>query len=89
MAQGNDWNSFMQQKTTRVLLNALVACMTAFYAIDAVRELMNPNETALIMIEQVGRPAYLALTIARLVVCVWVSITFARLVIKTLQEEDK
>jgi hypothetical protein len=89
MAQGNDWNSFMQQKTTRVLLNALVACMTAFYAIDAVRELITPTETALIMIEQIGRPAYLTLTIARLLVCIWVSVTFARLVIKTLKEEDK
>ena len=89
MAQGNDWNSFMQQKTTRVLLNALVACITAFYAIDAARELMTPSETGLIMIEQIGQPAYLALTVARLAVCVWVSVTFARLVIKTLQEEDK
>ena len=86
MAQG-DWNSFMQDKPTRVLLNALVAVICAFYAVDAVRELISPNDTSLMLIEQMGRPGYLALTVARLVVCVWVTISFVRQIVKIIKED--
>ena len=44
---------------------------------------MNPGETSLMLIEQIGTYGYYALTGARLVVCLWVAVVFARMTVKT------
>jgi hypothetical protein len=83
---GNDWNSFMQSRLARIVLNGVCAVMTASYAIDAVRELLSGGSP--MMIEQIGTTGYYALTIARLLVCAWVSVVFTRATLKVMREQD-
>lgn len=84
---GNDWNSFMQNRLVRFVLHGMCAVICAFYAVDAVREMMSPERSAILM-EQIGSTAYYALTIARVLVCIWVAVVFGRTAWKALNEKD-
>lgn len=86
--QGNNWNDFMQSKPVRIMLNAFCAVICGYYAVGAVFDLVRPSETSLMLIEQVGTLGYYALTVARLVVCLWVAVVFARMTVKTIREEE-
>lgn len=83
---GNDWNSFMQSRQARLILNGFCTLICAWYAVDAVREMISGGSPMLI--EQVGSTAYYALTVGRALVCVWVSIVFGRMTYKVLTEKD-
>lgn len=85
---GNDWSEFMQSKQARLVLHSFCAIICAFYAIDAVREMLSPERSAM-MIEQVGATMYYVLTVCRTLVCVWVSVMFGRMTLKTLKEKDE
>lgn len=86
MANGNDWNSFMQSRTARIFLNGFCAVICGSYAIDAIRELMAGGNA--LLIEQVGSAMYYALTIGRMLVCLWVAFVFGRMTYKTLMEDS-
>ncbi len=86
---GNDngWNSFMQSKQARIILNGFCAVMCAVYAVDAARELLGGGNA--LLIEQVGQTAYVALTAIRGLVCAWVAFVFGRMTYKTFMESDE
>ena len=84
---GNDWNSFMQSRPARLVLNALCTVICAYYVVDGVREMMSPERSA-VLIEQLGPTAYYALTVVRILVCIWVSVVFGRMTWKTFNEQD-
>lgn len=86
--QGNNWNDFMQSKPVRMALNALCSVICGYYAIGAVFDLVRPSETSLMLIEQMGTYGYYALTVVRMVVCLWVAVVFARMTVKTFHEEE-
>ena len=79
-------NNFMQDREAQIVLYGITAAITAWYAVDAVRELVSGGSAMLI--EQVGQTAYLVLTVARLLVCVWASVSFGRMAWKTFQKKD-
>ena len=85
---GNDWNDFMQSKQARLVLNSFCTIICAFYAVDAVREMLSPERSAM-MIEQIGATMYYVITVARALVCIWVSVMFGRMALKTLKEKDE
>ena len=85
---GDDWNEFMQSKPVRIAFDCLCAAICGFYAVGAVIDLVRPNETAQMLIESVGTMGFYALTVARGVVCVWVSITFVRQTLKLLRNDE-
>lgn len=84
----NDWNDFVQSKPVRLIMNAICAIACGFYGISAVVDLVRPNEQAFLLMETTGTTAFYALTVARMVVCLWVAVVFVRAIIKVLQEED-
>ena len=84
---GDDWNEIMQSKPARLVLNGICVVITASYAIGGVMELASePSDTTLLLIERLGTTGYYALTIARIVVCLWVSVAFARMIVRTIKE---
>ncbi|MDO4537079.1 MAG: hypothetical protein Q4B54_02875 [Coriobacteriales bacterium] len=83
----NGWNDFMQSKQARMVLNSLVCVICAFYAVSGVKELLTPESSAQFM-QVIGPTGYYVVTIARILVCVWVSIAFARMAYKASQESD-
>lgn len=88
MATGNNgWNSFMQSRQARLILNGFCAIICAVYAADAAREILSGGNAMLI--EQVGQVAYVALTAIRGLVCAWVSVVFGRMTYKTFMEKDE
>ncbi len=84
---GDDWNSFMQSRPARIVLNALCAVLTAGYAVGGVMDIVNPGSSSTALIEQLGLTGYYALTAARTAVCAWVAIVFARATLKAIREE--
>ena len=86
-ANDNGWNSFMQSKQTRMILNGFVSVMCVVYAVDAARELLSGGNAMLI--EQVGQTVYVAMTAIRGLVCAWVAFVFARMAFKTFMEKDE
>lgn len=89
MAQGgNNWNSFMQERPTRILLNALCSVICGFYGVGAVVDLVRPGDSAQMLMEQMGTTGYTVMTVARLLVMLWACIAFARSAVKVLQEKD-
>lgn len=89
MAQGNNWNSFMQEKPTRILLNALCSVICGYYGVGAIVDLVRPNENAQMLAEQIGQTGYLVLTVLRLLAMLWATVAFARAAVKILQEKDE
>ncbi|MDO5118473.1 MAG: hypothetical protein Q4G41_08080 [Coriobacteriales bacterium] len=85
--RGNDWNSFMQSRYAQLVLNGFCTIITAFYAVDAVREMLSPERSAVLM-QQVGPTMYYVLTVARTLVCVWVSFIFGRMTYKVYLKKD-
>ena len=87
MAQSdNGWNDFMQSKQTRIVMNALCAVICGAYAVGGVMDLVRPEETSTALIEQIGTMGFTVLTVARIAVCLWVSVVFCRMAIKTIRE---
>lgn len=85
---GDDWNRFMQSKPVRLAMNGLCAGICAYYAIGAVFDLVRPGEQALMLIEAMGTTGFYALTIVRMLVCLWVTVVFARMTIKVFQDKS-
>ncbi|MBQ9005270.1 MAG: hypothetical protein IJ092_02730 [Atopobiaceae bacterium] len=85
-ANNNGWNSFMQSKQARIILNGFCAAICAVYTFDAVRELLSGGNAMLI--EQIGQGPYTALTVVRGLVCAWVAFVFGRMTYKTFMEKD-
>ena len=85
MASNN--GNFMQSKEAQIVLNVLTAAICAFYAVDGVREMLSPERWAQ-LVASIGQTPYYILTIARIVVCAWVSIVFCRMAAKLLMAKD-
>ena len=83
---GNDWNSFMQSRLARIVLNGVCAVMTASYAIDGGRGVLSGGSA--MVGGRGGTSGGYALSIARLRVCVWVSVVFTRATLKVMREQD-
>ena len=89
MAQNNDdWNSFMQGRPMRILLNGICAACCGYYAVGGVMELFSPGDTSLLLIERVGTMGFYALTAVRTLVCAWVAVVFARMTVKAIRDEE-
>lgn len=86
---GNDWNEFMQSKSVRTVMYAVCAVFSGFYAVSAVMDIISPSDSALILIEQMGQTGYVAMTVARALVCGWAAFAFARIAVKTFTDKDK
>ena len=86
---GNDWNSFMQSKPARLVLNAICAVFCGYYAIAAVFDIVSPNEQAQVLINTMGQMGFTIMTVVRLLVCLWGAVAFGRLTVKVLQEKDE
>ena len=84
----NDWNNFMQSKPIRIILYTVCVVFSGFYAIDAAMELVSPHEQSLMLIEQIGQTGFMAMTVARLLVCAWAAFSFARLTYKIFKGEE-
>ena len=87
--KGNNWNSFMEDKPTRILLNVLCMGFCGYHAFGAVMALVRPGESSQILMAQMGQTGYVAMTVVRLLVMLWAVVAFARMAIKTYQEDDK
>ena len=85
--KGDDWNSFLQGREARLLLDGLCVVICVFYAVGAVRELMHP-EQSVALIEVMGATAYIAMTALRMIVCLATAIAFARMAVKVWHEDD-
>lgn len=83
----NDWNRFIQSKPVQLALNGFCAVICGYYAVGAVMDLVSPGEQALMLMEALGTTGYYALTVARMLVCLWVAIVFARMTVKVLQDK--
>jgi len=80
-------NWFSDNWEAQLLMYGICTAFSAFYVVDAVRELLSPQNSAAI-IESIGTTGFYALTIIRLVVCAWAAIAFARMAWKVFQERD-
>ena len=90
MAQnGSNWNSFMQDKPTRILLNLICTGFCGFYAVGAVMDLIRPNESTQMLAQQMGQTGFLVMTVARFLVLLWAAVTFARMAWKVFKEDDE
>ena len=86
---GDDWNKFMQSGPVRTALYAVCAVFSGFYAASAVMDIVSPNESSLMLIEQIGQTGYIAMSVVRALVCAWAAIAFARLAVKVFTDKDK
>ena len=87
--KGNNWNSFMEDKPTRILLNALCMVFCGYYAVGAVIDLVRPSESSQLLIAQMGQTGYIVMTVVRLLVMLWAAVAFARMAYKVYKEDDK
>lgn len=85
---GDDWNSFVQSRPVRILLYTICTCCCAFYGIGAVRDLIHPENSAG-LIETMGSTGFYVMTGVRVVVMAWVTVAFARMVVKAIRDEDQ
>lgn len=88
MAQNDDWNSFIQSRPMRILLNAICAVCCGFYAVGGVRDLISPSDSSQVLLEQMGTTGFYAMTVIRTLVCVWVAVVFARMAYKAFKDVD-
>lgn len=86
--RGDDWSSMMQTPEARLILNGVCAVMTAFYAVDAVREMLSPERSAA-LVENIGPTAYYVITCIRFLVCAWAAIAFGRMAIKAFKAKGE
>ena len=84
---GDDWNSFVQSRPVRIMLYSICTCACVFYAVGAVRDLLHPENSAA-LIEAMGSTGFYAVTGVRLVVMIWVAVTFAKMVLKAIRDVD-
>lgn len=84
----DDWYRFMQSKPVRVALNTMCAVITGSYAVGAVMDLVSPGDQAQMLMESLGTTGFYAITVARMLVCLWVAIVFARMTLKVFQDKD-
>ncbi len=85
---GNDWNEFMQSKTVRTVLYAICTLFCAYYAVMAVFDIVSPSEASLTLIESMGTTGYYIMTVIRMLVCAWASVSFARAAYKAFGERE-
>ncbi|MDO4798850.1 MAG: hypothetical protein Q4A01_12625 [Coriobacteriales bacterium] len=83
---GSNWNSFMQEKRTQVVLYGICVFFCLFYAIDGVRELLTPERVEQ-MVAIMGAPGYYAMTIVRTVVLLITAVAFGRIAYKAYKEQ--
>lgn len=87
LGNGDNWNEIMQSKVARLVLNGICVVVTGYYAIGGMVELATPpSESTQMLVDQLGTTAYFALTIARIIVCLWVCIAFLRMIARTIRE---
>lgn len=84
---GNDWNSFMQQKSVQMLMYGICVLFCLYYAVDGIMEMMSPERSALMM-QSLGATGYYALTIVRTIVLVCTAGAFARMVLRMRSEDE-
>ena len=83
----DDWNSFIQSKSVQVAMYSICVLLCVYYAIDSIREMMSPEQSAA-LIENIGEMSYYALAIVRCVVLAITAAAFARIVYKTIRRND-
>ena len=84
----NGWNSFMQSRETQLFLYGVVVVFCVYYAVDAVRELMTPERSAVLM-EAMGSTAYYIVTVLRAVVCLGTGVAFARMALRIFRDKQE
>lgn len=84
---GNDWNSFMRQKSVQTLMYGICVLFCVFYAVDGVLEMMSPERSALMM-QSIGAPGYYALTVVRTIVLIATGVAFARMAFRMHGEDE-
>ena len=84
----DSWNSFMQSKQARLVMYAACVAFTIYYAIDAMREMFSPDQSAA-LIQAMGEPTFYLMEIGRAAVCLITGIAFARILWRTYNEPDK
>ena len=85
---GSNWNSFMQGRQARLVMNGLCVFFCVYYGVDALMEMLTP-ERAELMMQSLGPTAYYAVTIVRMLVCLGTGVAFGRMFLKVLNEEDE
>lgn len=83
----NGWNSFFGSREGQMAMYGIATLFSAYYAIDAVRELIHPDLSSQLAVA-IGDTAYIALLVARFVVLTITSIAFGRLIWKLWQQRD-
>lgn len=85
--KGGGWNSFMQSTEAQVVLYGIVVAFCAYYAIDGVRELMDP-ERAAPYVEVMGQTTYYVVTVARVLMCLVTGGAFARMMMRMAHKDE-
>ena len=78
----------MDNWEAQTLMYGICAIFGAVYAFGAARELLSPEQSAQ-LVEAVGLGGFYALTIGRLLVCVWVAVSFGRMSWKAFANRDQ
>ncbi len=86
-AHNNGWNSFMQSREVQLVLYGVVVAFCLYYAVDAVRELMDPERSAA-LVEAMGQTTYYVVTVLRALVCLGTGVAFARILLKIARGND-
>ena len=85
---GNDWNSFVQKRETRMALYGICVFFCFFHAFNSLTEMLSPERSAA-QIAMMGSTGYYAMAIIRTVVLIATGIAFGRIVLKTYRQKDE
>lgn len=84
----NGWSEFMQSREVQLFMYGAVVVFCVYYAVDAVRELMTPERSAVLM-EAMGSTAYYVVTILRAIVCLGTGVAFARIALRIFRDKQE